>query len=412
MNASRDARHIERVNSERDGLLYDITTLKESLQDNTVIRHHVQQFEDLCKWVFSQLDTMFAYGRWKLEKPAFDSLIINLLGGKWMLLRQVALQRAGNSPYLKTLERLDKFAEDCYQRLISAMHSCDLTSLSTSSPLAYLGPIARMFMFDENAPCLISTPFGAAHTGDEVGQELCRQTIPHEATHAVFEQIPGLLDELKSKCGSQLAKSGASPRLSCLHPILLDWLNEIIADMGGTALAGEPFARSAAVIMIMPERNVGVTDKRHPIPVVRPYIHAWVLENTHSDKAAGFKTFLEGLTEDYLDRNYESLPAVVSVTLGEVRDELIKLVGFIWGTELETLNGHSIGEVFSAAVRPKTTKAKVVDGARSLPAWGSPQTSEKEFIFKLVKKSGPGSPLPSSPLYNEWICDVFKVLCE
>ena len=413
-STEREVLHAQRVASEREGLLFDISTLKDSLpKGDTVIRHHVQQFEDLCKWVFSQLPSMYIHGQWKLEEPTFNSLVISVLGGKWVLLRQVALQRAANSPYLDTLKDLDGFAEDCYQRLLSAVrYTCGLTDLSTSSPLAYLGTIARVFMFDEEAPCLISAPFGAANTKDSEGQKLCRQTIPHEASHAIFEQVPGLIDELKSKTASQLAKSGASARLRCTHPILLNWLNEIIADMAGTALAGEPFAHSASVIMIMPDRTVGLTDDEHPIPLIRPFIHAWVLQKTDPDSASGFKAFLEGLTGDYLDRNFESLPAIVSVTLKEVREEMIKLVGYIWDTKLETLNNHSLGEMLNAAATA-STPSKAIQGVQTLPVWGKPQLSENEFIFKLVGRNNPGSPLPISPLYVEWLCNLgFTIFCN
>lgn len=404
-NKVREDLYEERVKAELMGLLYDVSTLKESLPDNSVIRHHVQQFEGLCKLMFSRLPSMYEMVKWNLEEPTFNSLIVRILSGKWVFLRQAALQRSVHSSYLETLSTLDHFADDCYQRLLSAMRNiCGLTDLSSSSPLAYLGPIARVFMFNEGAPCLISTPFGAANTGDEIGQELCRQTIPHEVSHAILEQISGLSDELRSKTALRLAKSDASAKQRCIHPTLLRWLDEIIADMAGTAVAGERFAQSACVIMIMPERTIGLTDDVHPIPLIRPFIHAWTLQKTHSDSASKFEAFLDGLTRDHIGQNFESLPAIVNVTLEEVRDELIRLVDLIWDTKLETFNNHSLGEVLSAAATASISSKAM----QELPAWGRLGNSEDTFIFKMVGRSNPGSALPDSPLYVELLCRYLR----
>ena len=100
-------------------------------------------------------------------------------------------------------------------------------------------------MFDEQAPCIIYTPFGAANKSDLQSEELCRQTIPHEAAHAIFDQISALRDELKFKIGVGLARGGISERQKVIHLVMLDWLDEVIADMAGTALVGPDFAKSA-----------------------------------------------------------------------------------------------------------------------------------------------------------------------
>ncbi len=408
----RESIHEKRVASEQAALLYDVAIWKATLPEHTVIRHHVEQFEVLCKWMFARLVTLYDPLRWNLEQSTFNSLIISVLSGKWVLLRQAAIQRTANSPYLETLEDLDKFAGDCYQRLLYAMQKeCQLKDLSTSSPLAYLGPIARLFIFDEEAPCLISAPFGAVNISDSDGQKLCRQTIPHEVSHAIFEQISGLTDELRSKTAFLLAEGDQNIRQKCIHPVLLSWLDEIIADMAGTAVAGLDFARSASTIMIMPDRTVGLANSDHPIALLRPFIHAWTLRkidsgpSTRSDLIGGFEGFLEQITSAYLDKRFESLPAVVSVTMREVRDELHKLVNLIWKTNLETLNNHSLGAVFNSACKAEVRSIAM----QNLPAWGKPQKTEDEFVFRLVGRSNPSSPLPGSPLYLDPICCPMKL---
>ena len=87
-----------------------------------------------------------------------------------MILRQAVLQRAKNSPYLETVDELDAISDRSYQKLRQALQEkTDLKNLSNSSPLVYLGPIARVFLFDEQAPCLISVAFGAANKNDAHG---------------------------------------------------------------------------------------------------------------------------------------------------------------------------------------------------------------------------------------------------
>ena len=136
--------------------------------------------------------------RWKLEDSTFNFFYYQRAKWKTRPFTPGRDQRTADSLHLETLEDLDKFAGDCYQRLLYAMQKeCQLTNLSTSSPLVYLGPIARLFIFDEEAPCLISAPFGAVNISDSDGQKLGRQTIPHEVSHAIFEQISGLTERIK-----------------------------------------------------------------------------------------------------------------------------------------------------------------------------------------------------------------------
>jgi len=404
---AREEIQLRRVNSEREGLLHDVEIWKGVLPPDSMIRHHVEQFEQLCTGMFDRVGSLYDQKRWKLDEPTFDSLVINVLGGKWVLLRQAVIQRTENSPYLKTLNDLDAIAEDCYQRLNTVLRNkCGLLDLSNSSPVSYLGPIARIFLFDEEAPCLISTPFGAANESNELGQELCRQTIPHEAAHAIFEQIPGLTDELRVKTASALATSKVGKRLRTIHPVMLNWLDEVIADMAGTALASLDFARSASVIMTMPEKTLGITDETHPIPLLRPFIHLWTLQKTSPETAPEFEEILNAIvSNDQLDIPFESLPSIVSVSMREVRDELYKLVDLIWKTNLDTLNSHSLGEVFSAVAEMKVSKRL----AQELPAWGELRKGDPEVVFRLIGPSNPSSPLPASPLYLDPICCPLKL---
>lgn len=402
----REEIHERRVASERNGLLYDIAIWKAVPTSGSILQHHVNQFEQLCLGMFDRLGTLYQPEDWpNLDRSTLDSLIVSVLSGKWVLLRQVALQRAPGNPYLDTLKDLDDDAEDGYDRLRQALENvCGLKGLSSSPPLVYLGPIARVLLFDEEAPCLISTPFGAANGADPSGQELCRQTIPHEVAHAIFDQIPGLLDELKLRAGLGLAKGGPSSKERATHPVLLNWLDEMIADMAGTALAGLDFARSAAVITIMPDKAVGITDDNHPIPLLRPFIHAHTLRKVSPQAPSEIDDLLAEITRPYLNKRFESLPTVSSVTMEEVRTQMIRLVDIIWDTRLDTLGGHSLGEVLTDAAGRDILKR----GPQELPAWGKLSRDTSDLVFRLVGTNDPVSPLPRSRLYLDVICCPLK----
>lgn len=403
----RDALLNLRIMSEHRGLFKDIDLWKKSMPEGTVIRHHIYQFELLCRLMLEQLKETTSYRpeRWSnMDASTFRSLIVSVLGGKWHLLRQVAEQHSARSPYLKTLEDLDQFADGCYQRLYAVLkNTCHVDKLSKSSPLVYLGPIARLFLFDEQAPCLISTPFGAANDEDENGRTLCRETIPHEVGHAIFEQLPSLLDELRFKTETGL-KQPKSKKKGLIRSVILNWLEEMIADMAGTALDGKRFAESALQLNIMPDQVVGITDGHHPIPLLRSFVHGWVLKQLAPDSAADFDQHLDLITADHIDRPFESLPAVITVTMREVRDELLTIVDQVWGCKLKTLDRHTLGEVFQAVYQTPAPAGK----PSMPPDWGTLSEDREEVIFRLIGPTRPTSPLPGIPLFLDPLCCKLK----
>ena len=396
----------QRVTSERDSLLSDIAVWKGALPAGSVIQHHVQQFEVLATRILSSLESLYDSERLQdLDRSTFESAIVSVLTGKWVKLRQVVLQRVPGNPYASTLQELDGMAEDAYERLRLALKEVGkLEDLSSSPPLVYVGPLARLLLFDEHAPYLIGTPFGAVNAGDEFARDLCRQTIPHEAADAIFEQIPEVLDELKFEAGRQLAEPEPNRRQGAIHSVILNWLGEIVADMAGTALGGEDFARSAAIIMTMPEKLIGKTDDTHPTPLLRPFIHAWTLQKISSETSSAVDSQVNRISSEYLARRFESLPALISVSMEEVRPELIRLVALIWDSPLKALDNHSLGEVLSEASRKQISRRQ----AAELFAWGQPVDGEDE-LFRLIGRIDPVNPLPGPELFiNEICCDYIK----
>jgi hypothetical protein len=405
----------QRVVSEQHSLLFDIAVWKNALTTGSVIRHHVEQFEVLATRILGNLASLYddlhldlhdPERKPDLDRSTFESAIASLLTAKWVQLRQVVLQRAPGNPYASELQGLDGIAEDAYEKLRLVLQDlCKLEDLSSSPPLVYLGPIARLLLFEEEGPYLIGTPFGAVNESDEFARELSRQTIPHEAADAIFEQIPEVLNELKFVTGTALADGEPTKKERAIHAVILNWLGEIVADMAGTALGGEEFARSAAMIMTMPEKLVGRTDDDHPTPLLRPFIHAWTLKNLSSEMASAINSQVHKISSVFLDRRCESLPALINVSLKEVHNELIRLVDLTWKTPLKTLDDHSLGEVFSAASKKEISRKPVTE----LAAWGEPVNGQDE-LFRLLGRIDPVNPLPGPELFVREICCDFLLI--
>jgi hypothetical protein len=396
----------QRVKSERDSLLSDIAVWKGALPTGSVIQYHVQQFEDLTIRILSGLGSLFDPERWPdLDGSTFESAIVSVLTGKWVKLRQVVLQRAPGNPYTSMLQELDGMAENAYEKLRLVLKDlCKLEDLSSSPPLVYVGPLARLLLFDEHAPYLIGTPFGAVNESDEFARDLSRQTIFHEAADAIFEQIPDVLEELRFEAGRHLAEDKPTRKESAIHEVILNWLGEIVADMAGTALGGEDFARSAAIIMTMPEKLIGKTDDTHPTPLLRPFIHAWTLQKISPELASATDAPVRKISSKYLGRRFESLPALISVSMEEVKPELVRLVVLTWNTPLKSLDNHSLGDVFSEASRKQISRRS----ANELFAWGQPIDGEDE-LFRLIGRIDPVNPLPGPELFiTEICCDYIK----
>lgn len=397
----------QRIASESDSLLSDIAVWKEAIPDGSVIRHHVQQFEELAARILSGLETLYDYERWPdLDPTIFKSAIVSLLTGKWVKLRLVVLQRMPGNPYASTLQELDGLAEDAYDRLRLALNEIGKREdLSSSPPLVYVGPLARLLLFYEHAPYLIGTPFGAVNERDAFARDLSRQTIPHEAADAVFEQLPEVLEELRFETGRGLAERKPTRKQDAIHSVILNWLGEIVADMAGTALAGEAFARSAAIILAMPESLVGSTDDTHPVPLLRPSIHAWTLQQLSTEPTKKFHSSLNRITSPHLDKRFESLPVLLSVSLEDVQTELLRLVELTWKTPLKSLDNHSLGDIFLEASRKQVPKRQATD----LFPWGQPIEGEDE-LFRLLGRIDPVNPLPGPELFiNEFCCQILRI---
>jgi len=348
----------ERIVSAEDGLNQDIGIWHQSLPESA-IKHHVEQFGIFCKEGLKCLMKVYEKksGSTSKEKElTFKSLVIGTLTSQWMLLRQVASQHLNESPYCEALQPLDELATRDYYRLRGALPKKVQEHLTPSPPLVYLGRLAELTLFNPQAPAVLSVPFGAAYQDEQ-----SNLAIQHELGHAAFDQLPGFLPELKRIVLDALAHSDLSvspqldPQMATVHDVITEWLREMVADMAGTALAGVQFATSALKITVTPDATVGITDKEHPVALIRPYVHLVVLKYLYSKNPnhpnfkqadiVDFEQELSDLVGTRTRRRFESIPALTIVSLATIKREMVKIIEIVLDKKLQALDNFSLGDI-------------------------------------------------------------------
>jgi hypothetical protein len=305
-----------------------------------------------------------------LDAAEFRAIVIGMLSARWSLLRQIALQRSRNSPYLKGLAALDQLAEHYYHRVRAALPQPLQDELdevgATFAPIIYLGHLASLAIYNQRVPLVIAVPFHAidepsslsnsssvnrfAYNADLNLSNLSRLSIPHEIGHAILVQAPSILAELQDKLPQVLKeRSKAScARQRVLHAMIMNWLEEILADLIGCALGGDQVALSAMLIMGTLESRVGYTDANHPPGLIRPFIHLQVLEYLQSvrqsaPRAANIEKirseaasthelrnrYSAQIVGNQLARHFKTVPTLMFLTLEEVYIELELVVDCI-----------------------------------------------------------------------------------
>lgn len=428
---TREALFTQRLNAALDGLQDDVDRWRESLPAGTAIVHHISQFGALVDKAYTCLiqayQTLNA-GRSDDQERLFESLVIGALTSQWMALQQAASQRLASSPYAAALAQFDKEATRDYERLRQALTESARAHVSQSPPLVYLGRVAQLTLF-HNAPSLLSVPFGAmakVEKSRRFQDDRVALAIPHEVSHAVLESVPDWQCELRRKVVDALARQESTggqvvnPQHLALWHMMMDWLSEIVADMAGTALSGVAFAQSGLWITVSSDDTVGVTDRTHPVALLRPYIHLATLKHlaqhvttfgeAHAAEISGFENNLQTVVGERLKRRFESTPKLMVVSLQQVKDELDKVVNQVLSTSLEALAGQSFGQVLLECA---TQDAPSGDRLTPLPEWGAVADTEcEQFILDLPSAMRPDLatpevfPLNVCCLLHLWFCCV------
>jgi hypothetical protein len=394
-----------RVNAALDGLTRDIESWQTSLPEGTAVRHHVAQFGQFSRRAYQCL--MQAYenrgGATADERVTFSSLVTGVFTSQWMQLRQVAHQRLAGSPYRQQLEFLDQKAAGHYHLLRHVSPKGVRERLSLCPPLIYLGRLAELTLFSRRAPTVLTVPFGAPYS------EQTALAVPHEVGHAFCSQISGLFPELKRRVQDSLAKTQPDQQQKVLHEMILGWLPEMVSDSLGAMLAGPDFGESALWVSVSPDETVGVSDAEHPVALIRPYVHLETFRYLYGSDDPRVKKLadqVEQIVKDHLDRRLESGPVLTVVSLRTVRDEMIKVLGYMLDSTLDALAGRSLGQLMRDGASTGSVDTDVV-----LPAWGEISDEEcQQLVLELPASLRPDFATPIVPhlkaccVLHLWFC--------
>lgn len=397
----------DRTGDDQEQLLNDIDIWHKKLEETTT-KHHVGQFLEFCKRVFAQVND--DYGRSE-EDVIFKSQVIGTLTTQWLSLREVAAHHLAGSPYLDVLNSLEKEAARYYRSVLKALPEKTSQNLPKSPPLIFLGRAAELTFFnDQNQtpPALISVPFGVIN---DPPQARSRLSIAHEVGHAVFTRVRPFLPELDAKLHSPSDRD-AEPthQQRVVRSVIINWVGEIVADLVGMALVGPTFAESAFTIIAGPEAYLGITDETHPVPIIRPYIYLEFLEylekkisdkeidtdqvqvlQNYTDQTADLRAKINGFSSRYLERPFESLPALTKVTLNQVGEALRSVTRSILNITFDSLNANRFGEILiNCAVNMyEANQADINDEELILENWGSTIQISSPFVLDLSNLLAP-----------------------
>ena len=392
-NSIRFQQYQKRLDADKESFLFDVQLWSDALPAGTHIKHHVSQFHDLCEQAIKCLEEEYEKkgpSEAQDKKLTFRSSVVGALSAQWAALRQAAEQRLPEHPYQARLVELDEKAARYYWRIRQAIPERTREKISKSPPLTYLGRGANLTLIQPGMPSLLGVPFGAINTGNPLSTQLTENTIPHEVAHAVLNQISNFVFDLESKTQQVLRKNidGADPanpsstlplnQREILHGTFRKWLNEVVADLVGTALAGREFVESAVHVMIAPDEAVTLSEDDHPVAIIRPFIHLEAMRSLSKDGAAlmddvnrvlkSLKELIERTSGDYVRQLFHPSNNLTVLQLNAVRDELVWIVRQLLTIKLDAFD-DSLEAFLKTCSAPMAEYAKME--VKDLPQWGA-----------------------------------------
>ncbi len=366
----------------------NITSRLNELDNDTILKHHVNQFKIFCENAEKCL-------RESQNDSETDGFV--LLSSQWERLDNVVSQYLQSSPYFSDLKKLEGFNKQAcgyYQQLCRALTEEITTPLSLSAPLYYFGDpstgISELLLFRRGAPALIGIP--DSKRGEPV--------IAYETARAFFEQLPDVLPELKSRVQNHLPG---------LHKTIFDGLADIVAKLTGIALLFD--RRKIKKGLLTPALpDIAETETKHPVVLLLPYIGLETLQRflkhfpedddlgdqKNDDVIEQIKKDLDTLLGDQLTRQCEFIPGSTTASLQEIKATMPKVVGILLSGEmtLDALEGRSLLEVLAACAEDTSENTETL-----LSDWGI--LSDKacqQFVTELPDLLCPicASPLPFS----------------
>ena len=336
----------ERIDEAWDNLISDMDLWRQALVGDTgndLALYHIEQFQQYATAAFEVLAGNDAEyegtndqdeegeaetGHYPSERADFRAMVVGVFTSQWLLLREVAMQRVAGSPYRDGLQALDQKAELHYRILrdvIGKLLDQDETEpLAVWAPMVYLGESAELTVFNRRIPVMLSIPFGAV-SNDETKAIISQLALTHEMFHAILAQVPQVIVEIQRRLTEQFIEHEPSRRRRLLFKMAVAWTEEIFCDLGGTALSGLAFARSARRIVAGSESSAGMTDETHPPAILRPVIHLLALDAIGTRDDSMYNEMVASLSYEIqrrepihgarLSRQFRSVPALMFVSM-------------------------------------------------------------------------------------------------
>ncbi len=260
----------------------------------------------------------------------------------------------------------------------------------------YIGRATELRLFG-NAPAVIDVPFGALY-GDmqnngaafgplkasDVPSSQSALGIAHELGHIICDRLPDLIPDIEGQVRIGLNRIRSTRQQRTIQDAVLPWLEEIVADMFGTALDDLSFARGALKRTNSPVDLLDRGDRTHPIMVIRPYVHLATLSylaqqipnyRVTQDDITRLAKDIDTVARGRLDRRFEFASAVTAVPLKAVMEEMLKVVGEIFLAKPGVFREQkmTIGDLLVACAN-----AVPDPDACTLPTWGDDLDQDEE----------------------------------
>ncbi len=186
------------------------------------------------------------------------------------------------------------------------------------------------------------------------------------------------------------------------------------------ALVGEDFGDSGLSMLVGPEAYLGLTDKSHPVPIIRPNLYLYFLKyldknlTDEEDRAQLSHQYLAGINslegkiaasskkKDF-NRRFEAIPARTYITLAQMRKALLTVTEKVLESNLVIFEGKKLGAILIEGALKVSRSAEVKPAA--LKPWAT--IEDGPFVLDLSHMVAPSYAVPIS--MGDWWDDILKI---
>jgi hypothetical protein len=343
---------IDPLNVYWEGLVSDMERWQDQMPEDTAIRHHIGEFRTFFEGAREPLfDADPGGGGCEApdDPPRFKTRVVGALASQWMLLHQVASQRLGDSPYQEDLGHFDRQAGSEYRRLSHAFGVQTREHLSESLPLVYIGSLKSFSFWRLNGPAMLALSLSAPY--DEASARLLSSGV----SHAVLEQLPGLVAELRLSVHRELGLDEPDRQTRILNELVLRWLHQILIDLCATALGKLDFAESTLWPGAFVDDMASIADAKQLPFCFRPYVHLQALKYLKVDGIGQFEEQVREEVGPRLECRLKFPSAVTLLPLRAVQEKVDQVVEAVLDAPLQALGGESVGAVLMECAQEGAT---------------------------------------------------------